>query len=61
LPERVAVDHVAITEEIGRRGLFREGVHDLLRRPFGGGMLGDVEVKDAPPMVCKYEEDEEHA
>jgi hypothetical protein len=24
-------------------------------------MLGDVEVEDAPPMVGKHDEDEEHA
>jgi hypothetical protein len=51
LAERVAVDRVAIAQEIGRRGVVREGVHDLLGRPGGGGTLGDVEVEDAPPLV----------
>jgi hypothetical protein len=51
LPERVAADRVAIAEEIARSGLVRKGVHDLLRRPVGRGMLGDVEVDNAPPMV----------
>jgi len=41
LPEHVTVDRVAIAEEIGRGGVIREGVHDLLGRP---GMLGDQEV-----------------
>src|SRR5256886_9069967 len=31
LAERVAVDRVAIVEEVGRGGVVREGVHDLLR------------------------------
>jgi len=60
LAERVAVDRVAIAEEVGRGGVVREGVHDLLGGPGGGGMLGDVEVEDAPPMVGQdneYEED----
>ena len=47
LPEHLTVDRVAIAEEVGRGGIVREGVHDLLGRPSGGGMLGDVEVEDA--------------
>jgi hypothetical protein len=46
LPDRGTVDRVAIAEEIGRHGVFREGVHDLLGRPGGGGMLGHVDVED---------------
>jgi len=60
-PERVAVDRVAIAQEIGRRGVVREGVHDLLGRPGGGGVRGDVEVEDAPAMVGEDDQDEEHA
>ena len=51
LPEGVAVDRVAITEEVGRRRVVREGVHDLLGCPGRGGMLRDVEVDDAPALV----------
>ncbi len=36
VPERVAVARVAIAEEVGRRGVVREGVHDLLGRPLVG-------------------------
>jgi hypothetical protein len=61
LPERVAVDRVAIAEEIGRHGVVREGVDDLLGRPGGGGMLGDVEVEDAAAVVGEHDEDEEDA
>ena len=58
LPEHVTVDRVAIAEEIGRGGVVREGVHDLLGRPGGGGLLGDIEVEDAPAVVGEHDEDE---
>jgi len=61
LPERVAVDRVAIAEEIGRGGVVREGIDDLLGGPGSGGMLGDVEVEDATAMVGEHDEDEEDA
>jgi len=61
VPERVAVDLVAIAVEIQRGSVVREGVHDLLRRPVGGGMLGHVEVEDAPALVGEDDQDEEHA
>ena len=35
LPERVAVDRVAIAEQVSRRGVVGDGVHDLLGRPGG--------------------------
>src|SRR2546426_12194526 len=44
LPEPVTVDRVAIAEKIGRRGVVREGVHDLLGGPVGGWVFGHVEV-----------------
>jgi hypothetical protein len=58
--EGLAIDVVAIAEKIGRRGVVREGVHDLLGRPVRGGVFGDVEVDDAPAMVSEHDEDEEH-
>jgi hypothetical protein len=60
LLEHVTVDRVAIAEEIGRGGVVREGVHDLLGRPSGGGMLGDIEVEDAAAVVGEHDEDEQH-
>jgi hypothetical protein len=60
VPERVTVDVIAIAKEVGWPGVIREGVHDLLGRPLRGGMLGDVEVNDAPAMVSEHDEDEEH-
>jgi hypothetical protein len=61
LTKRVPVDVVAIAQEVGRGEIVREGVHDLLGRPSGGGMLGDVEVEDAAAVVGKYDEDEQNA
>ena len=56
LPERVTVDAVTIAEEIGRRGVVRERVHDLLGRPVRGGVFGHVEVDDTPAMVGEHDE-----
>jgi hypothetical protein len=61
LPERLAVDGVAIAEEIGRRGLFWEGVDDLLGSPVGGGMFGHAKVENAAAMVGEDDQDEEDA
>src|SRR2546428_9616099 len=59
--KRLAVDAVAIAEEVGRRGVVRECVDELLGGPGGGGMLGAVEVDDAPAMVVEHEQDEQDA
>ena len=58
--EGLAIDVVAIAEEVGRRGVVREGVHDLLGRPVRGGVFGDVEVDDPSPGVDEHDETEEH-
>jgi hypothetical protein len=42
LPKVLAVDAVAVAEEIGGCGVVREGVDELLGGPGGGGMLGDA-------------------
>jgi hypothetical protein len=34
---KLAIDPVTIAKEIGRRGVVREGVYDLLGSPVGGG------------------------
>jgi hypothetical protein len=58
MPELLALDLVTITQEIGRRGLVREGVHDLLSGRGGGGSVA-IEVDDAPVAVIEHDEDEE--
>jgi hypothetical protein len=57
----LTIDLVAITQEIGWRGLVREGVHDLLGGPGGGGVLGHVEVDDPPAVVREHDEDEQNS
>src|SRR5262249_56973640 len=56
MSKRLAVDSVA--EKVGWRGVVREGLHDLLGRPLRGGMLGDVEVDGAPPLVGQHDRDD---
>jgi hypothetical protein len=57
--EVLAIDLVTVAQEIGRRGVVRERGDDLLGRPDGGGVLGDIEVDDPPAMVGEHHEDEE--
>src|SRR5918996_367158 len=59
VPGLVAIDLVTITHEIGWRGVVREGLDELLGRPGGGGMLGDVEVDYAPAVVGAHNENEQ--
>lgn len=61
MPKRVTVDAVPIAEEVGWRGVVRERLHNLLGGPARGGMLGDVEVDDAPAIVGEHDGDEEFA
>jgi hypothetical protein len=57
----LTIDPVTITQEIGGRGLVREGVHDLLSGPGGSGMLGHGEVDDPTRVVREHDEDEQDA
>ena len=60
LPEGMAVDVVAIAEDVGGRGVVGEGLHELPCGPGGRGMLGDVEVDDPSSVVGEHDEDEEY-
>ena len=59
VPKWLTIDLVTITQEIDRRGLVREGVHDLLSGPVSGGVLGHVEVDDPPAVVGEDDKDEQ--
>ena len=61
LAKCLPVDAVAIAEEIGRGGVVRERVDELLGGSRGGRMLGHIEVEDAPAVVGEHDEDEEDA
>jgi len=60
-PKVLSVDLVAVAQEIAGCGVVRKGVDDLLSGPVGGGVLGHVEVDDAPAMVSEHDKNEEHA
>ena len=50
-PEGGAIDAVAISEQVPRRAGPRESQHKLRRCPFGGRMLGDIEMQDTPAIM----------
>ena len=52
-PESGAIDAVAVPEQEPRGLVPREGLHDLGCGPLGGGMLGDVEMNDAPAIMSQ--------
>ena len=61
VPKLLTVDAVAVTQEIGGRGVVREGVHDLLGGPAGGGVLSHVEMDGPAAMVSEHDANEEDA
>jgi hypothetical protein len=46
----LAIDPVPVSKEVAWRSLFREGLHDLLRRPRCAGAGRDIEMQNAPPI-----------
>ena len=61
LPEDFAIDAIAIMEQVTLGRVPREGLSNLLCRPFRGGMGGDVEMKHAAPMMGQNHKDKENA
>src|SRR6266511_1718049 len=59
LPKEGAIDTVAIAQQIPRHCVPRKCLDHLLRRPLGGGMLGDVNVYDTSSFVHEDHEHEE--
>jgi hypothetical protein len=57
----LTISAVAIAEKIAWRRVLWEGVHDLLSRPAGRGVLGHVEVKDASAVMSEDDQHEENA
>jgi len=50
---------ITVSDEISRRRIFREGFNDLLRRPFGRGMLRDIEMQHAATLMRQHNEYEQ--
>ena len=58
--ELCPIDPVPIPEQVSRRFVPRECLDDLLCRPPGARILGDVEMHDPPSMMEQDDQDEEH-
>src|SRR2546425_219798 len=59
--EHLAVDRIAIPEEILRGRRILERLDDLLGGPGGGGVIGDIDVDECPAVVAEHDEREEQA
>ena len=53
----VSIDRIAVMQQVTGSSVPREGLGYLLCRPFRGGMRGNVEIEEAPPIVCQDDED----
>src|SRR5688572_20337405 len=60
LAELVAVDAIAIPEQVFRCSIERKCFEHLLRRPFGGRMRGDVEMNNTPAIMSENDKDEQN-
>lgn len=56
ISEILAVNAIAIAQQIPGSLIVRERFDDLLRRPFSGRMLGDIEMNDSTPRMQKDDE-----
>src|SRR5215813_8168710 len=61
IAEMLTVHPITISYQISRRSIFGEGFHDLLRRPFCGGMLRHIEMHQAPPLMRQNHEHKQHS
>jgi hypothetical protein len=46
----MSINLITIAHEVSRRGFFRKGLHDLMRRPIGRWILRHVEVQNAAAL-----------
>ena len=58
--EERTIDAVAITNQEAWGLFVRKCLHDLLTRPRGRGIFGDIEVDDMPPMMTENNEGEQY-
>ena len=56
--ERRTVDRIPVPQQITRRGIPRECLNDLLGRPLGGWMFGDVDMHDTATLVSQHDKHE---
>ena len=59
--EMATVDSVTVSYQISRHSIFWERFDDLLRRPFCGGMLSNIEMQHAATLVRQHNEYIQHS
>ena len=50
-PKGLAIDRIAIPDQVLRRAIAGESLDDLLSRPLRGRIFRDIEVKDPAPLM----------
>jgi hypothetical protein len=60
LAELLPVDPITISQQIFRCGVEWKGFEHLLRGPSRRGMSRDVEVDNAPSIMCKNDKHEQN-
>jgi hypothetical protein len=50
-PKLVAINGIAVADQVSLGALFGQGFHHLLPGPFGGRMFRDTEVRYSPPLM----------
>src|ERR1700674_2186595 len=53
------INRVPVPQQVLRGAIPRKGLDDLLSRPVRGGIRGDIEMDDAPSVMCQHEQHEE--
>src|ERR1700674_1128358 len=57
--KRAPINRIPVPQQVLRGAIPREGLDDLLSRPVRGGILGEIEMDDPPPVMCQHEQHEE--
>ena len=55
-----AVDIIAVTQQVPRSCVEREGLYDLLRSPLAGEICGHVEMHHSASVMGEDQKDEQH-
>ena len=59
--EAVPIDSIAISNQIPWRPVVRKRFNNLLCSPYRSRVFSDIEVQDSTTVVCKNQEDIQHA
>jgi len=61
LAKPISIDRIAIVRQVARSSVPREGLGNLLCRPFRGGMGSKVEMNHSAPMMGENQEDKQNS